>query len=93
MSKEGDQTCWLCGRVFDGSPDWHHPVPKAKKGRVKVAIHAICHEAIHANYTNSQLARIGDDRAALLENPALVNFIGWVKDKPPGFHAPTRNRR
>lgn len=83
------RTCWLCERPFDTLMEWHHPVPKAKKGKGKVPIHPICHKAIHANFTNSQLARIGESRAPLLENAALAKFIAWVKDKPPDFHAPT----
>ena len=71
----------------------HHPVPKAKKGRETVPVHPICHRAIHANFTNAQLMRMGEDRAALLANEGLAKFIEWVKDKPPDFHAPTRKRR
>ncbi|ROT95012.1 HNH endonuclease [Altererythrobacter sp. FM1] len=81
--------CWLCGRPLGTHTEWHHPVPKAKKGRVTVPLHPICHQAIHANFTNAQLARIGDDRASLLDNPALMKFVHWVANKPPDFHAPT----
>ena len=68
-------------------------MPKAKKGRFTVPVHPICHKAIHANFTNAQLVRIGEDRAALLENEALAKFVQWVSDKPPDFHAPTRTAR
>lgn len=89
MSDDG-QTCWLCGRPFDTLIQMHHPVPKAKKGKGTVPVHPICHKAIHANFTNGELARIGDDRARLLENAALARFVDWVAGKPPDFHAPTR---
>ncbi|QYU69931.1 hypothetical protein J4558_07355 [Leptolyngbya sp. 15MV] len=69
---------------------WHHPVPKARKGKVKVAVHPICHQAIHANFTISELARIGADRERLLANEGLAKFVRWIADKPPDFHAPTR---
>ncbi|WP_375545931.1 hypothetical protein [Tsuneonella litorea] len=68
-------------------------MPKAKKGRQTVPVHPICHRAIHANFTNAALARIGGDRAALLESAALAKFLAWVADKPPDFHAPTRTAR
>lgn len=71
----------------------HHTVPKAKKGRNTVPVHPICHRAVHANFTNAALARIGGDRTTLLENAALVKFLEWVADKPPDFHAPTRTAR
>lgn len=58
-----------------------------------VPVHPICHKAIHANFTNAELARFGADRDRLLENEALAKFVGWVENKPPDFHAPTRIRR
>ncbi len=69
---------------------WHHPVPKSKKGKVRVAVHPICHQAIHGNFTNGELARIGTDRDLVLANEAIANFVAWVSNKPPDFHAPTR---
>lgn len=56
-------------------------------------LHPICHKAIHTHFTNAQLARIGADRAALLENTDLAGFAQWVAGKPPDFHAPTRTKR
>ena len=70
-------SCWLCERPLGRRVQQHHPVPKAKKGRETVPVHPICHRAIHANFTNAQLAR----------------FVEWVADKPPDFHAPTRKPR
>lgn len=55
--------------------------------------HPICHRAIHTNFTNAELARIGTNRDALLKNQALSNFVAWVKGKPPNFHAPTFTQR
>jgi hypothetical protein len=85
--------CWLCERPLGRKVQQHHPVPKAKKGRETVAVHPICHRTIHANFTNAELARMGEDRAALLEDEAVAKFIRWVKHKPPDFHAPTRKGR
>ena len=85
-----DNCCWLCERPLGRKVQQHHTVPKAKKGRATVAVHPICHRAIHANFTNAQLAWIGEDRAALLKDEALAKFVDWVSDKPPDFHAPTR---
>ena len=92
MSTDSPFSCWLCEREMGVRIQWHHPVPKSKKGRETVPVHPICHKAIHANFTNAQLARIGADRQALLTNEVLVKFVEWVKDKPPDFHAPTRTR-
>lgn len=91
MSEVTDLTCWLCGRPFETLIQWHHTVPKSKKGRETVPVHPICHKAIHANFTNAQLARIGDDAERVRENEAVAKFVRWVAKKPPDFHAPTRS--
>ena len=83
-------TCWLCERPIETRLQWHHLVPRAKKGRETVAVHPICHKAIHANFNNTQLARIGADRDVILSDEAVVTFLEWIRDKPPDFHAPTR---
>ena len=85
--------CWLCGRDLGRKVQLHHTVPKAKGGRQTVPLHPICHRAIHANFTNAELARTGADRDALLANATLANFVRWVAGKPPDFHAPTRGPR
>ena len=87
------RSCWLCERPLATRVQQHHPVPKAKKGRFTVPVHPICHKAIHANFTNAELARIGEDREAMLGNDALAKFLRWIADKPPDFHAPTRTAR
>ncbi len=86
MSEE-PPTCWLCDRPFDTRIQWHHTVPKSKKGRATVPVHPICHKTIHAHFTNAELARFGEDRARLMENEAVAKFVRWVKGKPPDFHA------
>lgn len=69
---------------------WHHPVPKAKRGRITVPVHPICHRTIHANFSNSELGRMGADREAVLSHEAVAKFVAWVANKPPDFHAPTK---
>lgn len=85
--------CWLCGRPLGGRVQQHHPVPKAKRGRETVPVHAICHRAIHAHFTNAELARSGGAREVLLANESVVKFVAWVADKAPDFHAPTKAKR
>lgn len=85
--------CWLCQRELGEVVQLHHPVPKAKKGRVTVPVHPICHKTIHNNFTNAQLSRIGDDRDAILENEDVAKFVKWIADKPADFNAPTKSKR
>lgn len=85
--------CWLCARPLGRRVEWHHPVPKSRGGRDRVAVHPICHRTIHATFGNALLARIADDRDTIAADPAVARFLRWVADKPPDFHAPTRIRR
>ena len=85
--------CWLCHRPLGTRVEWHHPVPKSRGGRDKVAIHPICHRTLHARFSNAELQRTGDDLAVLRSDPDIARFLAWVGNKPPDFHAPTRRPR
>jgi hypothetical protein len=87
---EVETACWLCGRPLGSRVELHHPRPKSRGGRQTVAIHPICHRAIHANFSNTELARLPPEPAALQANPAMARFLSWIAKKPPDFHAPTR---
>ena len=87
--------CLLCGRELDKSATKHHLVPKAKKGinTETVLLHNICHQAIHMNFSNTELARTLNSIEALLKEPAIQKFIKWVKKKPIHFAYSTKARR
>lgn len=84
--------CRLCRRPLGRRVEWHHPVPKSRGGRETVPLHPICHRAIHANFSNVELARNGEVEA-LRDHPAVVKFLTWIAGKPPDFHARTAGRR
>lgn len=83
------EPCWLCERPLGEAVEYHHPVPKSRGGRGKVSLHPICHQAIHANFTNAQLGRMGEDVEAIRENEAMAKFLQWIADKPSDFYVPT----
>lgn len=84
------QHCALCERPLGRRIEWHHLVPRSQGGRETVALHPICHRAIHAGASNAELARRYARVEALRARPDLVRFLSWVADKPADFHAPTR---
>lgn len=90
MSENEALICWLCERPLGTRVEWHHPVPKSKKGRVTVPVHPICHRTIHANFTNAELARIGDRVEDIRAYPSVAKFLAWIARKPPDFHTKTR---
>jgi hypothetical protein len=84
--------CWLCSRSLGRRVEWHHPLPKSRGGRTTVPLHPICHRAIHANFSNAELAR-GGEAGILRAHPAVEKFLNWIADKPPDFHARTSKPR
>ena len=88
--EDAASTCWLCARPLGKKVQWHHTVPKAKKGRDTVPVHPICHRTIHANVTNAELVRFNGAHMPLVENEKIARFVRWVRDKPPDFYAATR---
>lgn len=89
--------CPLCDREIpaEARSSRHHLVPRLKGGTHKgtVRLHQICHSAIHARFSETELAKRLADVADLRRDPQLAEFITWVRDKPPAFHAPTRMTR
>ena len=93
MPPSDQSLCWLCSRPLGSRIEWHHPVPKSRGGREKVAIHPICHRTLHARFSNAELGRIGDDLGALRADAEIAKFLAWVEGKAPDFHAPTHRKR
>ncbi len=91
------EPCVLCGRPIPATArsSLHHLTPKLKGGARlgTVRLHQICHSAIHARYTEGEIATRLADPAALREDPALARFAAWVRRKPDDFHAPTRQTK
>ncbi|MBW4329995.1 HNH endonuclease [Stakelama sp. CBK3Z-3] len=86
------ERCALCGRVLGLRIEYHHVVPKSRGGRETVPVHPICHRAIHGTLSNAELATSHAGMDAVRADPAMARFLDWVADKPPDFHAPTRQR-
>ena len=89
--------CPLCGRPIPpgAKSSLHHLVPKLKGGARlgTVRLHQVCHSAIHARYTEAEIARNLSDPEALRTDPELARFVAWVRTKPDDFHAPTRRAK
>jgi 5-methylcytosine-specific restriction enzyme A len=89
--------CALCERpIPEGArASRHHLTPRLKGGarRGTVLLHGICHNAIHARFNEAELARRLSDIPSLRAEPEIARFLGWVRNKPPDFHVPTRRSR
>ena len=86
--------CPLCERPIPphAKSSRHHLTPKLKGGAklATVLLHQICHSAIHARFTEAQLARHYNDLTPLRAAPEMAEFLAWIRTKPDDFHAPTR---
>lgn len=93
-ARRAPDICPLCERPIpaEAKSSRHHLTPRLKGGTHKgtVRLHQICHSAIHARFSETELAKRLADVEALRTDPELAEFIAWVKTKPPAFHAPTR---
>jgi len=89
--------CPLCERPIpaDAKSSRHHLTPRLKGGTHlgTVRLHQICHSAIHARFSETEIAARLADIVSLRSDPEMAAFIAWVRRKPPGFHAPTRMTR
>ncbi len=94
---EDGPICALCGRSIPAGAksSLHHLTPKLKGGAHAgtVRLHQICHSAIHARYTEAEIARMLSSPESLRADPELARFVTWVRTKPDDFHAPTRRAR
>ncbi len=52
-----------------------------------------CHKQIHAVLSETELVETYNTRAALLEHPAIAEFVAWIADRPPGLNPRTRRPR
>lgn len=96
-STEVPPICPLCERPIPkrARQSLHHLTPKLKGGKdgETVRLHQICHSAIHARYSEAEIARHLADVESLRADPELARFLAWLRTKPPDFHAPTRMTR
>jgi hypothetical protein len=76
-------------------PTRHHLVPRLKGGGrgPTVLLHRICHNAIHARFSEAELARSLNAIDTLRADPEIARFLTWIEARPPDFHAPTRRSR
>ena len=93
MTELGD--CPLCGRKLVGgsSVNQHHLVPRSRNGRDTVALHRICHAAIHATLSEKELERQYNRSSGCASIRSCGSFIVWVRRKPPEFWVRTPRAR
>lgn len=87
------QGCWLCERSLGSKIQWHHWLPKSRGGNETVPVHPICHKMLHVSFTNTELERFGQNVHIIRQEPAIAQFLQWIRNKKPDFNAPVRRSR
>jgi hypothetical protein len=91
---EEETLCPLCGRSIPQSQkDLHHLIPKSHGGRQTIPLHRICHQQIHALFTETELARQYNTIDELKLQSDMMAFIKWVCLKPIDFYERARKSR
>ena len=86
--------CPLCGRpLSEASSDRHHLIPKTFKGKVTVTIHKMCHNAIHATFTERELAKHYHTIERILTNECIQRFVVWIRNKDVDFYQKTKDNK
>ncbi len=91
MASSDRETCPLCARELGSARiTEHHLVPRRYRGKETRRMHAICHRKIHATFTDQELRDRYHNFERLLEHGDIQTFVTWLRNKPPGFYAPTK---
>lgn len=80
--------CPLCGRQLAAPCNRHHLLPLSKGGKNTPAIllHKICHDKVHAVFTETELKRYYHTIERLQQHEEIARFINWVQKKEPEFY-------
>lgn len=77
LKNKGPDPCPLCERPNEDPTD-HHLVPKSRGGRVTETICRDCHKAIHAVFTNQELATTYNTVDSLMAHEELAKMIRFI---------------
>ncbi len=82
------EVCALCNRQLAGPCNKHHLVPLSKGGKntPTILLHKICHDKIHAVFSETDLKRYYHTIERLLQHDEISKFVGWLQKKEPGFY-------
>lgn len=80
--------CPLCNRQLAEPNNKHHLLPISKGGKhtATILLHKICHDKIHAVFTETELKRYYHTIERILENEEMQRFVKWVQKKEPFYY-------
>lgn len=79
--------CSICKRPLEGGiVQAHHLIPKTFKGSETIDIHKICHQKIHATFSERELKNYYHTPKRILESEEIRKFVKWVEKKPVDYY-------
>ena len=88
-----NKLCPICNRkILHYDESKHHLIPKCKKGTYTetVILHRICHNKIHATFSENELSTFYNTIERLIEHDDIKKFIKWIRKKPTEFYQKTK---
>lgn len=86
--------CPICDRELgDRLIEEHHLVPKTFKGKEKVSIHKMCHQKIHATFSERELLQYYHTPERIKEHSEMEKFIKWIRKKPADYYDKNNDTR
>lgn len=88
MKEDTAGVCALCNRALAEPYNRHHLIPISEGGRhtQTLLLHKICHDKIHAVFTEKELKRYYHTMERLHQHEEVSKFIKWVRKKEPQFY-------
>lgn len=93
--QQDDAICPLCERKLAPPYNRHHLMPLSKGGRgtTTILLHKICHDKIHAVFTEMELKRHYHTIERLKDHEEISAFINWVRKKEPEYYDKSIRRK
>ncbi|TFG96538.1 HNH endonuclease [Candidatus Thorarchaeota archaeon] len=80
-------TCPICRRPLGIERlEEHHLVPKTFGGRETVTVHKMCHQKIHATFSERELQHHYHTSKRILEHSEIQKFVKWISKKPLDYY-------
>lgn len=72
-------TCPICTRELgDVRIEEHHLIPRTFGGKEKVAIHKMCHQKLHATFSEREMLNHYHTIERIVEHTEMQKFIKWI---------------
>lgn len=81
------ELCRICNRELGTVRiERHHLVPKTFGGKETIDIHKICHQKIHATFSERELLNYYNTPERICEHEEMSKFIKWIGKQPLDFY-------